>query len=91
MKVENPRYHSPLHESFFAAAAKEGIHFNPDFNDWNRPQEGFGEFQVTQDWAVRADMYSRCLRGASGRKNVKVREGRQGKRLFLMANKGIAA
>lgn len=43
MNVENPRYDSPLHAAFFAVASKEGIHHNPDFNDWNRPREGYGD------------------------------------------------
>jgi hypothetical protein len=46
MAVENPRYDSPLHEAFFEAASTQGIHYNPDFNDFERPQTGFGEFQV---------------------------------------------
>lgn len=79
--MENPRYDSPLHAAFFAVASKEGIHHNPDFNDWNRPREGYGEFQVTQDWAVRADMYSRALKANSGRRNIKVRGKQQGRGL----------
>lgn len=46
MRVENPRYETALHDEFFRAAAAKGLAANPDFNDWSRPQTGYGEFQV---------------------------------------------
>lgn len=38
MRVENPRYENPLHESFFQAARQAGIPENPNFNDWRTKQ-----------------------------------------------------
>jgi choline dehydrogenase len=50
MQVENPRYESPLHDAFFAAAAGAGLERNEDFNDWSRGQAGYGEYQVGLDF-----------------------------------------
>ena len=55
MKVEDPRYRSRLHDAFFEAAAQKGLEANDDFNDWSRPQLGYGEFQVSQRRGERAD------------------------------------
>ena len=55
MNVEDPRYRSKLHDAFFEAAAQTGLPANDDFNDWSRPQLGFGEFQVSQKRGERAD------------------------------------
>lgn len=49
-----------------------GWPYNPDFNDWSRPQEGFGEFDVTQKRGVRADAYKQFLRPALKRENLRV-------------------
>lgn len=72
MRVENPRFETPLHEDFFDAARAIGLSPNPDFNDWSRPQSGFGEFQVTQQEGERADMYRQYLKPALDRGNLKV-------------------
>jgi fatty acid photodecarboxylase len=72
MRVESPRYENYLHDAFFAAAAAWGLPANPDFNDWSRPQEGYGEFQVTQDKGRRADCYRQYLKPALGRSNLQV-------------------
>lgn len=39
---------------------------------WN-PQEGFGEFQVTQQRGERADMFRQYLKPVMGRSNLQVR------------------
>lgn len=72
MNVESPRYENPLHEEFFRAAQAAGIKENNDFNDWSRPQAGYGEFQVTQKRGERADMYRQYLEPIMGRPNLKV-------------------
>lgn len=46
MSTEQPRYQNVLHEEFFRSAEQAGLKANPDFNDWSRPQDGYGEFQV---------------------------------------------
>jgi choline dehydrogenase-like flavoprotein len=72
MHVENPRYHHKLHDVFFQAAKEHGIPYNRDFNNWSTPQEGHGEFQVTQEKGERADMHRQYLKPALGRPNLKV-------------------
>ncbi|GLC45037.1 hypothetical protein PLESTB_001461800 [Pleodorina starrii] len=75
MNVEQPRYQNVLHDEFFRAAAAAGLPANPDFNDWSRPQEGYGEFQVAQKQGQRADTYRTYLKPAMGRGNLKVITG----------------
>ncbi|MEW5312725.1 MAG: hypothetical protein WDW38_004337 [Sanguina aurantia] len=72
MSTEQPRYQNPLHEEFFRAAASVGMPANPDFNDWSRPQDGYGEFQVAQKMGERADMFKMYLKPAIKRGNLKV-------------------
>ncbi|KAK9838967.1 hypothetical protein WJX74_006865 [Apatococcus lobatus] len=72
MHVENPRYHNELHDVFFEAAKQYGLKHNPDFNDWGTQQEGYGEFQVTQEKGERADMYRQYMKPAEGRSNLTV-------------------
>ncbi|KAG2445644.1 hypothetical protein HXX76_000254 [Chlamydomonas incerta] len=72
MNTEQPRYENVLHDEFFKAAAAAGLPANPDFNDWSRPQDGFGEFQVSQKKGERADTYRTYLKPAMARGNLKV-------------------
>ncbi|KAK9820721.1 hypothetical protein WJX74_003026 [Apatococcus lobatus] len=72
MHVESPRYHNELHDVFFEAARQYGLKANPDFNDWSRSQEGYGEFQVTQERGERADMYRQYMKPVEGRPNLTV-------------------
>ncbi|KAL4424367.1 hypothetical protein ABPG75_001668 [Micractinium tetrahymenae] len=76
MRVENPRYTNPqLHGAFFQAAQQMGLSPNPDFNNWDADQAGFGDFQVMQEKGTRADMYRQYLRPALGRGNLQVLTG----------------
>ncbi|PNW75136.1 hypothetical protein CHLRE_12g514200v5 [Chlamydomonas reinhardtii] len=72
MNTEQPRYENVLHDEFFKAAAATGLPANPDFNDWSHPQDGFGEFQVSQKKGQRADTYRTYLKPAMARGNLKV-------------------
>ncbi|GBF88787.1 choline dehydrogenase [Raphidocelis subcapitata] len=83
MRVESPRYVNPLHAEFFAAAKAAGLEANGDFNDWGRPQEGFGEYQVTQNNGRRADAFQTHLKPAMGRPNLTVVTGTHVTRLGL--------
>lgn len=78
MHVEQPRYESIWHEEFFRGAAAIGIKSNPDFNDWSRPQDGYGEFQVAQKQGERADAYRMFLKPVMSRGNLKVVSGHCG-------------
>lgn len=68
LSVENPRYHNYLHDVFYKAAEEAGYHSNTDFNDWNRDQGGYGQFQVMQRRGRRADAYSQYLEPILGRR-----------------------
>jgi fatty acid photodecarboxylase len=56
-------------------AKEKGMSTNPDFNDWSRPQEGFGTFQVTQHRGERADTSRQYLSPALDRPNLTVLTG----------------
>ncbi|CAG9464312.1 unnamed protein product [Pedinophyceae sp. YPF-701] len=72
MSVEDPRYEPPLTKFSFGALADAGMPHNPDFNDWSRPQEGWGTFQVCQDRGQRADTSRVFLKPVQDRPNLTV-------------------
>ncbi|GFR43618.1 hypothetical protein Agub_g4717 [Astrephomene gubernaculifera] len=90
MHVEQPRYQNPLHEEFFRAAAAAGLPANPDFNDWSRPQDGYGEFQVSQRRGERADTYRTHLKPVMGRGNLKVITGARTTKVHIEKGAGGA-
>jgi fatty acid photodecarboxylase len=61
--------------AFVDAAADTGIARNPDFNNWNTPQDGVGRFQVTQRDGVRESPATAYLEPARRRKNLTVHTG----------------
>ena len=66
-----------------SAAREAGLDYNPDFNDWSRSQEGYGEFDVTQKRGVRADAFRQFLKPALKRENLRViSDARASKVLF---------
>jgi choline dehydrogenase-like flavoprotein len=77
MHVEDPRYHNEMHDVFFSAAKEVGLQYNADFNDWSHQQDGYGQFQVTQEKGVRADMYRQYLQPVLERDNLQVVKGGQ--------------
>ncbi len=87
--VENPRYHNFLHEKFFEAASQIGVQSNPDFNDWRRPQEGYGTFQVTQEKGVRADGYRQYLKPVLKRSNLQVLTGSNVTKVVFDGSKAV--
>jgi len=87
--VETPRYTNELHQKFFDAVDEMGMRANPDFNDWRRPQEGHGVFQVTQDKGRRADGYRQYLKPALGRPNLQVMTGAKVYRVAFEGKKAV--
>ncbi|CAM9799712.1 unnamed protein product, partial [Phaeothamnion confervicola] len=71
--VENPRYQNKLTHAFFEACAKMGLQRNDDFNDWAKPQDGFGPFQLTTRRGRRCSVAVAYLREAVRRRNLTVR------------------
>lgn len=87
--VENPRYNNFLHGKFFEAASQSGIPLNPDFNDWRRPQEGYGTFQVTQQKGRRADGYQQYLKPVIKRSNLQVLTGSNVTKIVFDGKKAV--
>lgn len=46
--VSDVPYQNPLSKAFLDAAKEAGFPENKDFNDWSKPQLGFGRYQVSQ-------------------------------------------
>lgn len=73
MHVENPLYRSALFDLYFQSSKEAGYEPNPDFNDWSRSQEGYGEFQMAvTSRGRRADSFRNFLKPALGRDNLDV-------------------
>ena len=70
--VESARYRNPLSDRFLEAAEQAGHPRNPDFNDWDRPQEGVGQFQLHTRRGKRAHAAATHLRAAMRRPNLHV-------------------
>lgn len=83
----NPQYHgfegplavsdlarlNPMSRSFINAAQNAaGLQMNDDFNDWSRPQQGVGPFQVTQRNGMRESPSTAYLDPAKSRRNMHV-------------------
>lgn len=69
------RYQNPLSDTFLKVCEAAGLGVNVDFNDWSRPQDGVGRFQVSQLNGERCSGASAFLTKALKRKNVTVRTG----------------
>lgn len=68
-------YQNPMSAAFLKAAAEAGQPANKDFNDWSRPQTGFGRFQVSQRKGQRVEAASSYLDPVLGRKNLRIEAG----------------
>ena len=77
------RYTNPLSSSFMEAALQAGFSENTDFNDWSRPQEGVGRFQLQTRRGRRAHAAATHLRPARHRANLHVRSGATATRVLL--------
>ena len=81
--VEDAKYRNPLSSRFLLAAKQQGVPINPDFNDWNRPQEGVGQFQLHTRNGRRAHAAATHLRQAASRRNLHVRSSCRAARVVL--------
>eukprot|EP00746_Dinoflagellata_sp_MGD_P009612 gnl/MRDRNA2_/MRDRNA2_119595_c0_seq1.p1 gnl/MRDRNA2_/MRDRNA2_119595_c0~~gnl/MRDRNA2_/MRDRNA2_119595_c0_seq1.p1 ORF type:complete len:630 (+),score=107.76 gnl/MRDRNA2_/MRDRNA2_119595_c0_seq1:91-1980(+) len=66
LQVEDVNYQNKLSDAFINSGVEYGMERNKDFNDWSRPQEGIGKFQVTSKNGRRQDSYAAFLKGAPG-------------------------
>jgi choline dehydrogenase-like flavoprotein len=73
--MDDVRYQNPLSKRFLEVGAAAGLGTNDDFNDWSRPQDGVGRFQVSELRGERCSGATAFLAKAMKRKNLKVRTG----------------
>jgi fatty acid photodecarboxylase len=88
MRVDRPRYQSPLIEAFYSSARGAGLAPCDDFNDWSHPQDGFGEYQVTHYNGRRADAFQMYLKPVIGRGNLKVVTGARATKVHWLKGGG---
>lgn len=73
MPVTEVPYENPLSVAFMRAAGELGYRRNNDFNDWSAPQDGFGQFKVTQSNGERCSTANAYL--PNGRANLDLKLG----------------
>jgi len=75
ISVSDVPYQNPMSKAFLEATAQAGRPKNADFNDWSKPQEGFGRYQVSQKRGRRVEAASTYLDPVRGRSNLDVVAG----------------
>lgn len=73
--ISDVPYQNPMSKAFLQAVAEAGEPANNDFNDWSRPQTGFGRFQVSQRNGKRVEAATSYLDPVRGRANLHVISG----------------
>lgn len=79
--MDDVRYQNPLSIRFLEVGAAAGLGTNDDFNDWSKPQDGVGRFQVSELNGERCSGASAFLAKAVKRKNLIVRSGAMVRRI----------
>jgi hypothetical protein len=79
--MDEVRYQNPLSKRFLEVGASAGLGTNEDFNNWSRPQDGVGRFQVSEKNGERCSGATAFLSKAMKRKNCKVRTGTMVRRI----------
>jgi len=74
-EMDEVRYQNPLSKRFLEVGAKAGLGTNDDFNNWSRPQDGVGRYQVSATNGERCTGANAFLSKALKRKNCEVRTG----------------
>jgi len=74
-KMDEVRYQNPLSKTFLKVGVAFGLGSNDDFNDWSKPQDGVGRYQVSEDGGERCSAASAFLKPCKSRKNLTVRSG----------------
>lgn len=72
LSVTDARYQNPVSKAFLSACGENGYSANDDFNNWSRPQEGYGRYQVNAKNGSRCSAASAFLLPAMKRKNLTV-------------------
>jgi len=70
--VSDVRYQNPLSRTYLQACGEMGFTPNDDFNNWARPQLGYGRYQVNERDGTRCSAASAFLEPAKKRKNLHI-------------------
>jgi choline dehydrogenase-like flavoprotein len=81
--MDEVRYQNPLSKIFLQVGEAAGLGTNSDFNDWSRPQDGVGRFQVSEINGERCSGANAFLSKATKRKNCIVRTGTMVRRIVF--------
>ena len=89
--VSEVRYQNPLSRTFLHACEERGLSLNDDFNNWSRPQEGAGRYQVSERDGSRCSAASAFLEPAMQRSNLNIQSHSQVSRVLFDGNvaKGV--
>lgn len=79
--MDDVRYQNPLSKRFLEVGEKAGLGTNDDFNNWSRPQDGVGRYQVSEINGERCTGANAFLTKAMKRKNCEVRTGTMVRRI----------
>jgi len=79
--MDDVRYQNPLSKRFLEVGERAGLGTNDDFNNWSRPQDGVGRFQVSELNGERCSGATAFLSKAMKRKNCEVRTGTMVRRI----------
>jgi choline dehydrogenase-like flavoprotein len=86
--MDEVRYQNPLSKRFLEVGAAAGLGTNDDFNNWSKPQDGVGRFQVSEINGERCSGANAFLAKAMKRKNlVRVRTGTMVRRVNFDSSK----
>jgi choline dehydrogenase-like flavoprotein len=85
--MDEVRYQNPLSKRFLKVGVAAGLGANSDFNDWSKPQDGVGRFQVSESGGERCSAASAFLSPAKRRKNLTVRSGVMCRRINIDESK----
>jgi choline dehydrogenase-like flavoprotein len=86
--MDEVRYQNPLSKRFLEVGAAAGLGTNDDFNNWSKPQDGVGRFQVSEINGERCSGANAFLAKAMKRKNlVRVRTGTMVRRVDFDGSK----
>lgn len=72
VSVSTVPYQNPMSRAYLESCRNLGFKPNDDFDDWSKPQEGFGRFRVVARNGRRCSAHVAYMRDAMRRRNVRV-------------------